>query len=99
MLTLVAITFAVLVLALFLGFATGSIITAAIAGESKHRGPVALGFSIGIGFAVSSIAAAWAFGLFGANSYGLLLILFSVISLSLIILPKFRALLGWPYWA
>ena len=91
MLTLVAITFAVLVLALFLGFAPGSIITAAIAGESKHRGPVALGFSVGIGFAVSSIAAAWAFGLFGANSYGLLLILFSVISLSLIILPKFRA--------
>ena len=91
MLTLVAITFTVLAVALFLGFVPGSIITAAIAGDSKHRAPVALGFSIGIGFAVSSIAAAWAFGLFGANSYGLLLIIFALLSLSLIILPKFRA--------
>ena len=91
MLTLVAITFTVLAVALFLGFVPGSIITAAIASESKHRAPVALGFSIGIGFAVSSIAAAWAFGLFGANSYGLLLIFFALFSLSLIILPKFRA--------
>jgi hypothetical protein len=90
-LTLVAITFAVLTLALFLGFVPGSIITAAIAGESKHRGPMALGFSIGIGFAVSSIAAAWAFGLFGADSYSLLLIFFALLSLSLTILPKFRA--------
>jgi hypothetical protein len=90
-LTLVAITFAVLAVALFLGFVPGSIITAAIAGESKHRAPVALGFSIGVGFAVSSIAAAWAFGLFGANSYGLLLIFLALLSLSLIILPKFRA--------
>ena len=91
MLTLVAITFAVLVVALFLGLVPGSIITTAVAGESKHRGPVALGFSIGIGFAVSSIAAAWAFGLFGANSYGLLLIFFAVMSLTLITLPRFRA--------
>lgn len=91
MLTLVAITFTVLAEALFLGFVPGSIITAAIADESRHRGPVALGFSIGIGFAISSIAAAWAFGLFGANSYGLLLIFLAVMSLSLIILPKFRA--------
>ena len=93
MLTLVAITFAVLVLAFFLGFVPGSLITASIAGESKHRGPVALGFSIGIGFAISSIAAAWAFGLFGANSYALLLIFIALLSLSLIILPKFRATL------
>jgi len=90
-LTLVAITFAVLVVALFLGLVPGSIITTAVVGESKHRGPVALGFSIGIGFAVSSIAAAWAFGLFGANSYGLLLIFFAVMSLTLITLPRFRA--------
>ena len=61
MFTLVAITFATLVIALLLGFVPGSIITSAISGGSKNRGPVALGFSIGIGFAFSSIAAAWAF--------------------------------------
>ena len=90
MLTLVAITFAVLALALLIGFVPGSVITAVVAGESKHRGPVAVGFSVGIGFAISSIAAAWAFGLLGANSYLLLVIFFAVLSLSLLILPKFR---------
>jgi hypothetical protein len=89
-LTLAAITFTVLVLALLIGLVPGSIITAAIAGESKHRGPAAVGFSIGIGFAISSIAAAWAFGLVGANSYLLLVIFFAVLSLSLLTFPKFR---------
>ena len=93
MLTLVAITSAVLALALFLGFVPGSIIASAIAGESKHRGPVALGFSVGIGFAISSVAAAWAFGMVGANNYVLILIFSALLSLSLIILPKFRATL------
>ena len=89
MLTLVAITFAILLLALVLGFVPGSIITAAISGGSKSRGPVALALSIGIGFAVSSAAAAWAFGLFGANSYLLILIVLTVLSLSLLFVPAF----------
>jgi len=89
-LTLVAITFGILALALLIGFVPGSIITAAIAGESKQRGPVAVGFSIGIGFAISSIAAAWAFGLFGANSYLLFVIFFAVLGLSLLTFSKFR---------
>ena len=90
MLTLNAITFAILLLALVLGFVPGSIITAAISGSSKSRAPVALALSIGIGFALSSIAAAWAFGLFGANSYLTLLILFTLISLGLLLVPTFR---------
>ena len=90
MFTLVAITFVVLILALILGVIPGSIITAAISGGSKNRAPVALGFSIGIGFAISSIAAAWAFGLFGANSYLLIVIVLVVISLGLLTVPKFR---------
>ena len=79
MFTLVAITFAVLGIALVLGFVPGSIISAAISGGSKNRGPVALGLSIGIGFAISSIAAAWAFGLVGANSYLTLLIVLTLL--------------------
>ena len=90
MLTLVAITFAILLLALFLGLVPGSIIAAAISGGAKNRGPVALGLSIGIGFAFSSIAAAWAFGLFGANSYLTLLIILTLISLGLLLIPSFR---------
>ena len=96
MLTLVAITFAILLLALVLGLVPGSIIAAAIAGRSKNRGPVALGLSIGIGFAVSSIAAAWAFGLFGANSYLTLLIILLFASIGLLVIPSFRkSLIVW----
>lgn len=90
MFTLVASTFAVLVFALILGFAPGSVITAAISGGSKGRGPVALGLSIGIGFAISSIAAAWAFGLFGADSYLIIIIALSVFSFGLLVVPKIR---------
>jgi hypothetical protein len=86
----VAITFAVLVIALILGLVPGSMITSAISGGSKNRGPVALGISIGIGFAVSSIAAAWAFGLFGANNYLTILIVLTLVSLALLIVPGIR---------
>ena len=90
MLTLVAITIAILLIALVLGFVPGSIITSAISGGSKSRGPVALGISIGIGFAVSSIAAAWAFGLFGADNYLAIMVALTVFSLGLLAVPKFR---------
>ena len=90
MFTLVAITFATLVLALLLGFVPGSIITSAIAGGSKSRGPVALGFSIGIGFAFSSIAAAWAFGLFGANNYLFIVLALLLACFALLAAPSFR---------
>ena len=90
MLTLVAITFAILGIALVLGFVPGSIITSAISGGSKNRGPVALGISIGIGFAVSSVAAAWAFGLFGADNYLAIMVVLAVFSFGLLAVPKFR---------
>ena len=90
MFTLVAITFAILGIALVLGFVPGSIITSAISGGSKNRGPVALGISIGIGFAVSSVAAAWAFGLFGADNYLAIMVVLAVFSFGLLAVPKFR---------
>ncbi|NDF03316.1 MAG: hypothetical protein EB067_07890, partial [Actinobacteria bacterium] len=90
MFTLVAVTFAVLAIALVLGFVPGSIITSAISGGSKSRGPVALGISIGIGFAFSSIAAAWAFGLLGANNYLAIIIALTLFSCGLLIVPRFR---------
>ena len=90
MFTLVAVTFAILAITLVLGFVPGSIITSAISGGSKSRGPVALGTSIGIGFAVSSIAAAWAFGLFGADNYLAIMVALTVFSFGLLTVPKFR---------
>ena len=90
MLTLALITFAILTIALVLGFVPGSIITSAIAGGSKSRGPVTLGISIGVGFAASSVAAAWAFGLFGADNYLAVFVALTVFSFGLLIVPKFR---------
>jgi hypothetical protein len=68
-LTLAIVTFGLLILFAFMGAIPGAAITNAISGNSKARGPVVLGISVGVGFAISSIAAAWAFGVFGANSY------------------------------
>ena len=90
MLTLALITFAILTIALVLGFVPGSIITSAISGGSRSRGPVVLGISIGIGFAVSSIAAAWAFGLLGADNYLAIMVALTVFSFGLLVVPKFR---------
>ena len=90
MFTLVAITFAVLAITLILGFVPGSIITSAISGDSKSRGPVALGLSIGIGFAISSIAASWAFGLLGADNYLAIMVALLVVSFALLLVPRFR---------
>lgn len=84
MVTLVIITFGVLIISAVLGAIPSSVITRAISGKSANRGPVALGFAIGIGFAISSIAASWAFGLVGADSYLLLIIGIFLLSLGLL---------------
>ena len=68
-LTLVIVTFGLLILFALIGAIPGAAIANAISGDSKARGPIALGISVGVGFAISSVAAAWAFGVFGANSY------------------------------
>lgn len=80
MLTLVLITVGVITFAIVIGAIPGSLITRAISGTSTNRGPVALGISAGIGFALSAIAASWAFGVFGANSYIYLVIFLFIIS-------------------
>ena len=90
MLTLVAITSAILIVALLLGLVPGSIITAAISSDSRRRGPIALGFSIAIGFALSSVAAAWAFGLAGADNYLFIIIALALAPVALLALPSVR---------
>ena len=51
MITLVLITFGVIIFAAVVGAIPGAVITKAISGTSTNRGPVALGLSVGIGFA------------------------------------------------
>lgn len=91
MLTLVVITFGTLLFSGVLGLIPGSLITTAISGESKNRGPVALGLSVAIGFALSSIAASWAFGVFGADSYIYILLLLMVVALLTLVFPMVRS--------
>ena len=68
-LTLFAITFGVILFSALLGAIPGAAITKAVSGGSKNRGPVVLGISVGIGFAISAIASSWSFGAFGADTY------------------------------
>ena len=84
MLTLVAITFGVILFAAVLGAIPGAAITKAVSGTSKNRGPVALGISVGIGFAISAIASSWSFGIIGADSYIFVLVFLFLLSLALL---------------
>jgi hypothetical protein len=83
-LTLVAITFGVILFAAVLGAIPGAAITKAVSGTSKNRGPVALGISVGIGFAISAIAASWSFGIIGADSYIFVVVFLFLLSLALL---------------
>ena len=86
MLTLVAITFGVILFSIVIGAIPAAVITKAISGASEHKGPVALGIAVGIGFAFSAIASSWSFGAIGANSY--LYIIAGLFLLTLILLKN-----------
>ena len=68
-LTLVAITFGVILFSVLIGAIPAAAVTRAVSGSSAGRGPVALGIAVGIGFAISAIASSWSFGAFGADTY------------------------------
>lgn len=84
MLTLVAITFGVVLISGLLGAMPAAAITRAISGSSTSRGPVALGISVGIGFAISAIASSWSFGAFGADTYIYFVTLLFLLSFALL---------------
>ncbi len=90
MLTLVAITFGVVLMSILLGAIPAAAIARAISGTSSSRGPVALGISVGIGFALSAIATSWSYGAFGANTYIYIIIFLMLISFALLANPYFR---------
>ncbi len=92
------ITLTILTLGFILAFAIlgaipGALITKAISGESKERGPIALGISVGIGFSISSIAAAWSFGTFGADTYPLVIFGIFLFTVCLLVNSRVRATL------
>lgn len=82
----------VLVLATLLGASLASFLVSKLPGsESQQRGPLVLGISIAIGFAISSFAASWSYGLIGADFYGhILLIAFLGLLISGVSVPAFR---------
>ena len=84
MLTLVAITFGIILFSALIGAIPGAAITRAISGSSTSRGPVALGISVGIGFALSAVASSWSFGAFGADTYIYIVAALFLLSLALL---------------
>ena len=91
--TLTILTLGFILFFAILGAIPGALITKAISGESKERGPIALGISVGIGFSVSSIAAAWSFGAFGADTYPFVIFGIFLFSVCLLINSRVRATL------
>jgi hypothetical protein len=95
-LTLVAITFGVIFFSAAIGAILAAGITKSIAGSSTNRGPVALGISVGIGFALFAIASAWSFGALGADTFVFILLLICVLNLISLTNPYIRsALVVW----
>jgi hypothetical protein len=95
MLTLLAILIVTIVLALLLGFSVAGYFTRVLS-DSSNRGPIALALSIGIGFAISSIAASWSYGLIGADFY--IYILLGLFVFSLLLLLKAGTRAGMTVW-
>ena len=88
-LALIAIIFGLVFI--LIGLVPASYVASKISSEQSRKGPIILGLAIVIGFALSSLAATWSFGLVGADSYFLILFLLFLFSLSLIIWKPIRA--------
>jgi hypothetical protein len=95
MLTLLAILLVTSAFALLLGFSVAGYFTRVLS-ESTNRGPIALALSVGIGFAISSIAASWSYGLIGADFY--IYVLLGLFILSLLFLLKAGTRTGLTVW-
>ena len=80
MLTLLVISLIAILLAALLGFSLSGYFSKTLS-EGSGRGPIALALAITIGFALSSMAASWSYGLLGSDSYIFVLIVFFLISL------------------
>ena len=80
MLTLLVISLIAILLAALLGFSLSGYFSKTLS-EGSGRGPISLALAITIGFALSSMAASWSYGLLGSDSYIFVLIAFFLISL------------------
>ena len=90
MLTLFTIaTFTILMAAIF-GFSVSGLISKTL-DDGTNRGPIALAISVAIGFAISSVAASWSYGLVGSDSYLYILIGFFLAGLFVLAKPSFRS--------
>lgn len=83
MLTLLAISMLATFAAALLGFSFSGYFSRTLS-QGSDRGPVALAFAVTIGFALSSVAASWSYGLFGSDTY-----LFVIVVLFLMTLIAF----------
>jgi len=75
-----------------MGAVPGTYLAGKLLGPEKGRGPQSLFFSVVIGFGISSVASAWSYGLFGASHYFLFMISATILSLSFVVIKKFRSI-------
>ena len=95
MLTLLAISSLTITIATILGASVAGYFSRQLS-QNSNRGPVTLAIAIGIGFAISSVAAAWSYGLVGADSFVYVLAAVLVLGLAVLMLKPVRV--GFATW-
>jgi len=90
MLTLLAVSILTIAIAALLGFSISGLITKTLS-DGTNRAPVALAISVAIGFAMSSVAASWAYGIVGSDFYIHTLIGLFLLALIVLTKPAFRS--------
>lgn len=90
MLTLLAISIVTITLAGLIGFSISGYIAKTFS-DGENRGPIALAVSVAIGFAISSLAATWSYGLIDSDSYLYILVGLFVAGLLVLVKPSFRS--------
>jgi hypothetical protein len=95
MLTLLAISIFTIFIAAVLGASLAGYFSKHLS-EDANRGPITLAIAVGIGFALSSVAASWSYGLVGADSFIFVLIALFVFSLIALVKKPIRG--GFATW-
>ena len=90
MFTLLGISLLTAFASVLLGFSFSGYISKTLS-EGRGRGPIALALAMTIGFAMSSVAASWSYGLFGSDTYIFVMAILFLITLAALLHKSIRS--------
>jgi hypothetical protein len=94
LLTLLGLTLGFTLLFVLAGLIPGTVLASTLTSNNGKRGPLTIGIAVGVGFAISAIAASWSFGLIGADSYFGIFAGITLATFSLLLSPLVRSKFG-----